>query len=228
MKSIAIIPARSGSKGLKDKNIKLLSGKPLIAYSIESALESGLFDEVMVSTDSEQYAQIAREYGAKVPFLRSEKTASDTASTKDCIIEVLEMYCKMGASFDRIMILQPTSPLRRVEDIKQADKIYRDKGAKSVIGVCEVDHSPLWCNVLPENGSLDGFINRGNGNRRQELDKYYRINGAIYLHDTKYYVENDYFYDETAFAYVMERKYSVDIDNEIDFKLAEFMMEYNY
>ena len=79
MKSIAIIPARSGSKGLKDKNIKLLSGKPLIAYSIESALESGLFDEVMVSTDSEQYAQIAREYGAKVPFLRSEKTASDTA-----------------------------------------------------------------------------------------------------------------------------------------------------
>ena len=118
MKNIAIIPARSGSKGVRDKNIRNLCGKPLMAYTIEAALESGEFDEVMVSTDSEHYAEIARKYGASVPFLRSAKTASDSASSWDMVDEVLNCYAMLGKSFDTFCLLQPTSPLRDKKDIQ--------------------------------------------------------------------------------------------------------------
>ena len=120
MKNLAIIPARSGSKGLVDKNIKLLDGKPLIAYSIEAALQSGVFDMVMVSTDSEKYAEIAWNYGAQVPFLRSAETSSDTASSWDAVAEVIENYRKLGTVFDTFMLLQPTSPLRTAQNIREA------------------------------------------------------------------------------------------------------------
>lgn len=221
MKTIAIIPARSGSKGLKDKNIKKINGKPLLAYSIEAAIESKIFDVVMVSTDSEKYAHIAAEYGAEVPFLRSSKTASDEATTRDCILEVLNAYEKLGKTFDRFMILQPTSPLRTAQNIIDADVIYNEKHAKSVVGVCEVDHSPLWCNTIDDNLSMDKFIEIKNVQRRQALKIFYRINGAIYLHDTEYYRENEFFYDQYSFACLMKKEESIDIDDELDFKIAE-------
>jgi len=109
MKNIAIIPARSGSKGLPDKNIRLLCGKPLLAYSIEAALQSDMFDVVHVSTDSIQYAEIAKKFGADVPFLRSTETSSDSASSWDVVKEVIEKYQKVGKCFDTFMLLQPTS-----------------------------------------------------------------------------------------------------------------------
>ena len=112
MKNIAMIPARSGSKGLKDKNIRLLNGKPLLAYSIEAAIQSKLFDEIMVSTDSSYYADIAEKYGAKVPFLRSEGNSSDSASSWDTVQEILSFYRNAGEEFDSFCLLQPTSPLR--------------------------------------------------------------------------------------------------------------------
>ena len=112
MKNIAIIPARAGSKGLPDKNIKLLNGKPLLQYSVEAALGSGCFDKVMVSTDSEKYAEIAREAGAEVPFLRSAYTSTDKASSWDMVEEVLDGYERLGWTFDTFCLLQPTSPMR--------------------------------------------------------------------------------------------------------------------
>ena len=127
MKNIAIITARSGSKGLKDKNIKELNGKPLMAYTIEAALESKQFETVMVSTDSEEYAKIARKYGAEVPFLRSEKTSSDEAGSWDVILEVLENYAELGKMYDTVCLLQPTSPLRKVDDIINSYKILEEK-----------------------------------------------------------------------------------------------------
>ena len=130
MRSIAIIPARSGSKGLPDKNIKPLNGKPLLAYSIEAALASGLFDTVHVSTDSERYADIARQYGADEPFLRSAETSSDTASSEDAIREVLRRYEEMGQRFDAFMLLQPTSPLRTADDIRAAFGVMEEKQAE--------------------------------------------------------------------------------------------------
>ena len=137
MSNIAIIPARSGSKGLKDKNIKELCGKPLFAYSIEAALKSSCFDEVMVSTDSEKYAEIARRYGASVPFLRSVSTSSDIASSWDMVDEVLAGYRDLGREFETFCLLQPTSPLRTAKDIIAAYKLYNDKASFSVVSVCE-------------------------------------------------------------------------------------------
>ena len=160
MKNLAIIPARSGSKGLPDKNIKELLGKPLMAYSIEAALASGVFDEVMISTDSEKYAEIAKKCGASVPFLRSEATASDTASSWDMVTEVLNNYKKLlGREFDTFCLLQPTSPLRTAEDIRAAYDIYNQKAKFAVVSVCETEHSPLWAGQLPETCEFIDFIN---------------------------------------------------------------------
>ena len=222
MNNIAIIPARSGSKGLVDKNIKLLAGKPLLAYSVEAAIESGVFNTVMVSTDSEEYAQIARSFGAEVPFLRSEKTSSDTASSWDAVAEVLERYHEMGKDFDTFMLLQPTSPLRTSDNIREAYEEMENKRAKSVISLCEVDHSPLQCNVLAETLSLEGFIRKETkGKRRQDMPVFYRFNGAIYLSNVDFFLENHDIYREQCYAYIMNKRDSIDIDDEYDFAIAE-------
>lgn len=223
--NLAIIPARSGSKGLKDKNIKLLMGKPLLVYSVEAAIASGVFDEVMVSTDSEKYAEIAISYGAKVPFLRSAETSADTSSSWDVVREVLSDYSHAGRSFDTVALLQPTSPLRTAEDICQAYRIFTEKNANAVIGVCEVDHSPLWCNTLPKDLSLTGFIKKEAGDMpRQMLKTYYRINGGIYIVKTDYIKQTDNIYEAGSYAYIMDKMRSVDIDDELDFAIAETVM----
>ena len=228
MKSIAVIPARSGSKGLKDKNIKLLNGKPLIWYSIQAAISSGCFDEVMVSTDSEKYAEIARECGASVPFLRSDEMSTDKASSWGTVQEVLDNFKDLGKEFDTVMLLQPTSPLRTSEDIKNAFAILEEKNADSVVGVCEMDHSPLWSNVLPENRCLDGFIRPEvkESSGRQSLPTYYRINGAIYLTKVTEALGTN-LYSDSGYAYIMEQTKSIDIDTELDFKMAEFLIQNN-
>lgn len=228
MKSIAVIPARSGSKGLKDKNIKLLNGKPLIWYSIQAAISSGCFDEVMVSTDSEKYAEIARECGASVPFLRSDEMSTDKASSWGTVQEVLDNFKDLGKEFDTVMLLQPTSPLRTSEDIKNAFAILEEKNADSVVGVCEMDHSPLWSNVLPENRCLDGFIRPEvkESSGRQSLPTYYRINGAIYLTKVTEALGTN-LYSDSGYAYIMEQAKSIDIDTELDFKMAEFLIQNN-
>ena len=225
MKRIAIIPARSGSKGVKDKNIREIAGKPLIAYTIEAALKSKIFDEVMVSTDSEKYAEIARKYGAKVPFLRSEKTATDQASSWDMVKEVLECYSDRGIEFDAFCLLQPTSPLRDANDIKAAYNIFQGKKAVAVVSVCEAEHSPLLFGTLDKNNSLNGFIKANNNVRRQDAGIFYRLNGAIYMVDIKEFYKECYLYREGSFAYVMDTKKSVDIDSEVDFEYAEFLLK---
>ena len=223
MKNIAIIPARSGSKGLKDKNIRDLCGKPLLSYSIDAARDSNVFDEIMVSTDSERYAAIAKEYGASVPFLRSSATSSDTASSWDTVLEVLDNYAALGRTFDNVCLLQPTSPLRTAEDIKKAYALFRT-AQTAVVSVCEVDHSPLWCNTLPEDLSLDGFIKPINYKQRQGIEKYYRINGAVYFVKVSALYESQYLYRQGSYAYIMDKRTSIDIDDEFDFRMAEFLM----
>ena len=224
MGNIAIIPARSGSKGLPDKNIKELCGKPLMAYSIEAAIKSKCFDEVFVSTDSKKYAQIAEEYGANASFLRSRETSSDTAGSWDVVREVLAEFGKRGKVFDKIMLLQPTSPLRTAEDIIEAFNLMEEKYANAILGVTETDHSPIWCNTLPEDGCMDNFVNeKYAGLPRQLLPKFYRINGAMYLIKSKE-LNVDKMFRNRCFAYVMPQERSVDIDSPIDFKLAELLL----
>ena len=222
--NIAIIPARSGSKGLFDKNIKKLNGKPMLAYSIEAALQSGCFDTVMVSTDSVQYADISRSYGAEVPFLRGEELARDNASTRDVVIDVIKRYESIGRSFDSLCILQPTSPLRLSEDIRDAYDVYNDKKAIAVMSVTELEHPLAWCGKLGEDNSLIGFNTRDNDKPRQEQDVYYRPNGAIYIMDVNEYMIDGFMLREGCYAYIMPIERSVDIDTELDFRLAEFLM----
>lgn len=224
MKNIAIIPARSGSKGIKDKNIKELCGKPLIAYTIEAAIKSDEFDEIMVSTDSVKYAEIATEYGAKVPFYRSEETASDTASSWNMVEEVLREYKIRGKEFDTFCLLQPTSPLRSADDIIKAYQLYRDKANFAVVSVCEAEHSPLWCGHLCENGELTKFIKQENIKQRQACEVFYRLNGAIYIVDIDKFTRDKFFYREGSFGFIMPQDRSIDIDNELDFMLAEIVL----
>ena len=225
MKNIAIIPARSGSKGLKDKNIKLLNSKPLMAYTIEAALKSEQFDDVMVSTDSEKYAEIAKSFGAKVPFLRSAETSTDKASSWDTVAEVLGRYAENGQTFETLCLLQPTSPFRTAEDIKKAYKLYTSKANFAVLSVCEAEHSPLWCGHLPESGEFLNFINQDAMKQRQAGGKFYRLNGAIYIVNCEKFKTDRYFYQSGSFAYIMPQERSIDIDTALDFRMAEFLMK---
>lgn len=227
MNNIAIIPARSGSRGLPGKNIKPLCGKPLLAYSIQAAEQSGLFDTIHVSTDSEQYAAIARSFGADVPFLRSVETASDTASTWDAVLEVLEKYLNQGKQFDTVAVLQPTTPLRIAEDIRNSYQTLHEKDAKTVVSVCECEHSPLWSNTLGDNLCMDGFLSTENMKRRQDYRTFYRLNGAIYILTTDSLLrEKSIVYDAECFASIMPAKRSIDIDTELDFVIAEAIMSF--
>ncbi len=226
MNILGIIPARSGSKGLRDKNIRLLNGKPLIYYTIKEAISSGVLDTVMVSTDSEKYADIARGYGASVPFLRDTTLAEDKSMTRDVVIDVLNKYKSMGYKYTHVMILQPTSPLRQKRYICESVELLLKHDAKGIISVCEMEHSPLIGNTLPEDKNMLNFINTEKV-RRQDFEPYYRINGAIYLYNADYYVNKKNLYGSEIFAYVMDKKYSVDIDDEYDFSLAEYLIQKN-
>lgn len=226
MGNLAIIPARSGSKGLKDKNIKLLNGKPLLAYTIEAAKESGMFDEIMVSTDSKQYADIAKHWGANVPFLRSNELSNDTASSWDVVKEVIEEYKNLGTEFDTVALLQPTSPLRTSNDIVEGYKVMKAKEANFVIGVCEMDHSPLWSNTLPDDLSMENFIRPEVVKMpRQSIPTYYRINGALYIVKTEHLFNSQNIYEKKSFAFIMEKKHSIDIDDQLDLSFAEHTLK---
>ena len=214
MRNIAIIPARSGSKGLKDKNIKLLNGKPLLAYSIEAAIKSGIFDRVYVSTDSKIYADISREYGAHIPFLRPEQLSTDTAKSWEVVLDALHRFEEMGERFDMVTLLQPTSPLRDAEEIIKAYEEYQAKKAKAVVSVCEMEHSPLWGNILPKSLSMDQFVKAQGNLPRQSLETFYRINGAIYMLNIKFLKEDMNIYRQGCFAYIMDTSKSIDIDEE--------------
>ena len=222
--NLAIVPSRSGSKGVKDKNIRLLSQKPLMAYTIEAEVKSQIFECIHVSTDSTKYAEIAQKYGAEVPFLRNEELASDTASTWDMVRFVLAEYKQRGKIFDCVTVLQPTSPLRTLYDIQNAYKLFCQKQAKAVISVCETEHSPLWCNTLSEDGNMNHFLPENATAPRQALNKYYRLNGAIYMVDVNILQEHGELYGEKTFAYIMEQKHSIDIDEELDFIIAEALL----
>lgn len=225
MGNIAIITARSGSKGLQDKNIMELCGKPLLAYSVECAIQSGCFDKVFVSTDSGKYAEIAERFGADASFLRSAETSGDTADSWDVVREVVYRFEQKGEFFDRIMLLQPTSPLRTVSDIRNSFALMKEKGANSVVSVCEMEHSPLWSNTLEEDLCMDNFRRENYCDvRRQDLPKYYRLNGAIFLVN-RTELNQPKMLRHKCYAYIMPAERSIDIDTEFDFKVAECCMQ---
>ena len=229
-KILGVITARSGSKGLKDKNIKELMNKPLIAYTIEAANKSGVFDRVIVSTDSEKYAQISKKWGADVPFLRSAENSTDTAGSWDVIKEVLDkLKSEYSEEYDIVILLQPTSPLRTANNIKEGVDLFIQKDADSVVGVTETDHPMFWCNTINEDLSIKDFIKKEYNINRQQLPKSYTVNGALYI--VKRNILNDLknlnIYGEKSYAYIMNRLNSIDIDGELDFLYVKTILENN-
>lgn len=217
---LAVIPARGGSKRIPRKNILDLAGKPLIAWSIEAGLQSKYIDKVVVSSDDEEILKISSNYGAQT-LQRPEYLASDTASSFDTIEHVIENV----EQFDYIVLLQPTSPLREAKHIDEAIELLHVKQADAVISVCETEHSPLWSNTLPDDSSLENFISEElTKTRSQDLPPYYRLNGAIYICDTKRLLqEKDFFFKTNIYAYVMQKQYSIDIDETLDFEIAKLI-----
>ena len=220
-KILAVITARAGSKRLPNKNILNLAGKPLIAWTIDEAKKSKYIDELIVSTDSKKIAEISKYYGAEVPFMRPLELAIDTADSISVLKHSIEFFKN---KFDYILLLQPTSPLRTVEDIDKAIITLNNK-TKAVVSVCETEHSPLWSNTLPEDLSMKNFIRSEVKNKRsQDLPKYYRLNGAIYIAETKYFYKNNGFLGDKTKAYIMPQQNSVDIDTELDFRFCEILL----
>lgn len=223
---IGVIPARGGSKGLPGKNIRPLDGRPLIAWTIEQAGSCGFFDRVIVSTDDEQIAAVARSAGAEVPFIRPPELATDEAKTIDVILHALDWLKAQSDVPDIVALLQATSPLRTAGDIAAALDTLFAAGARSVISVCKSEHHPFWSNVLPENGSLDGFLRPELLDRnRQDLPVCYRLNGAIYVAYYDVLREQKGFFGTGSVAYVMPVDRSVDIDTELDFDFTEFLLQ---
>ena len=219
---LAIIPARGGSKRLPRKNILDLCGKPLISWSIEAALKSKYISKVVVSSDDEEILNISSNFGADI-IKRPYELANDTATTFDAIKHTINNLEK----YDYIVLLQPTSPLRNEKHIDEAIELLEEKQVDAIVSVCEMDHSPLWSNTLPKDGNMKNFLRDEVLNKRsQDLEKYYRVNGAVYICKTDKLLENkSFFLKDNIFAYIMDRKSSIDIDEEIDFLFAEIVIE---
>jgi len=221
-KIIAIIPARGGSKRLPRKNVLPLNGKPLIAWSIEAAQKSKYIDSIFVSTDDKEVAEVSREFGVDVPELRPEELASDTATTESVIFYTLN---KFGQDADVVVILQPTSPLRTYKNIDEALELFVKKNAFSVVSVTPCEHSPVWSNTLPKDRAMGDFLKSEALRRSQDLEEFYRLNGAIYSFDiNKLKERGEIVYTSESYAYVMENEVSQDIDTQLDFDVSEFIL----
>lgn len=218
---VAIVPARAGSKRLPRKNVLPLGNKPLIQWTLDAAKASGVIDLIVVTSDDTEVLSIAEKSAVKT-IVRPEHLATDTSTTIDVILHTLEALRSENIYPKRVMLLQPTSPLRTAEDIKSAVKKMELTNAASVISVCATEHSPLWCNTLDDNGCMDNFLPPEIINKRsQDLPTYYRLNGAIYLIFTEKLIAKKSFFTINSFAFVMDREHSVDIDNIFDFNFAK-------
>lgn len=215
---LAIIPARGGSKRLPRKNVLSLAGKPLIAWTIEAAQKSKYLDRIVVSTDDDEICKVASRWNAEV-IDRPADLASDTATSVDVVLHVLQ---SIDQTYDYIVLLQPTSPLRTEAHIDEAIELLHAKQANAVISVCETEHSPLWCNTLPADGSMENFIRpEVQGKRSQDLPTYYRMNGAVYISCYAGVEQSNFLVSATTYAYTMDALCSVDIDTPFDFSVAE-------
>lgn len=224
MKALALITARGGSKRIPRKNIKNFNGKPIIAYSIEAALGAGVFDEVMVSTDDEEIAEISRSYGASVPFLRSEKTSNDFATTSDVINEVISEYEKRGKKFDIITCIYPTAPFITSEKLKKAVEDLESSDADSLIPVVRFSYPPQRAMEI-QDGKLVFRQPENLKARSQDLTPHYHDAGQFYVTRTESFLRTNSLLMGSIIPLELSELEVQDIDNEVDWKLAE--LKYN-
>ncbi len=219
-KRIAIITARGGSKRIPGKNIRPFCGRPMLAYPVEAALESGLFDEVMVSTDSPEIAETARAAGAQVPFLRSRENAGDFATTAEVLLEVLDAYRERGESFEEVCCLYPTAPFVTAGKLQQAAALLTESGADSVVPVVRYSFPPQRAFVI--RGGLTVMKHPEHaGTRSQDLEPYFHDCGQFYLLRTEQFLQKRQIFTDRTVSIEMPELEVQDIDNETDWELAE-------
>ena len=219
--TVAVITARGGSKRIPKKNIKEFCGKPIIAYAIRAAIASNIFDEVMVSTDSEEIAKIARDYGAVVPFMRSEKNADDYATTEDVIMEVVNQYKERGKAYAYVCCLYPTTPFITSSILKEAVKIMVQENPAVVIPVVQFSYPPQRCFVIDENGYARFKYPEYVKTRSQDLEKQYHDAGQFYIyHVEKLFAHNGIIEDDFK-PIILPEMCVQDIDTLDDWKMAE-------
>lgn len=227
MRVLGLIPARGGSKGIPRKNIRPLAGKPLIAWTIEAARASRLLTRVILSTEDEEIAEVGRQWGVEVPFLRPAELAQDDTPTLPVVLHALDWLESRGESFEAVMVLQPTNPLRIADDIDGAIERLIATGADSVISFVDVgEKHPARMKVIDEDLRVwdPPFAETREGMRRQDLPKYYLREGSIYLTRVQVLREQKSFKGKDCRAWIIEPQRAVNIDEEVDFLLAEALL----
>ncbi len=224
---LTVITARGGSKGVPRKNIRTIGGKPLIAWTIETALHSTEGMRIIVSTDDENIAQVSRECGAEVPFVRPADFASDTATSESVVFHALDWFEKNeNYRPDLILLLQPTSPFRSAHDIDNALRIQKENNADAIVSVTKNNRPVQWLRRLDQSGILTDPHIVGSINRRQEAEQLYQLNGAIYLIKTEVFVRERTFCPKNTRAYIMSAESSIDIDCELGLLIADLVMQH--
>lgn len=227
MKVLGIIPARGGSKGVPRKNIKMLCGKPLLAYTADGALAARRLSKVVLSTEDEEIAQIGRDLGIEVPFMRPVELAEDTTPTMPVVLHAVKTLERSGESFDAVCLLQPTNPLRRPADIDACIELMEESGADSVVSVLPVPetYNPMWVYWKASDGSLS--LSSGEQEpivRRQELPRAFYRDGSVYVTRSEVLTEHGNLYGRRIQSYEMDAQYAVNIDTPFDWEKAERMI----
>ena len=223
LRVLVVIPARGGSKRLPRKNLLPLLGKPLIEWTIGAAIDSGVADRIVVSSDDDEILATSAKYNVAL-MKRSVELSSDTASTVDVVLDVVRRLEVDGEFFDVVLLLQVTSPLRQAGDIKGGLKLYLSSNRKCVVSVCETDHPIQWCGTIAEDNRLIGF-DVISGLRSQDFNQSYRLNGALYISDVEFIKREKSFYSGSTLGYVMSRLNSIDVDTEMDFLICNALAE---
>lgn len=225
-KTLVVIPARGGSKRLPRKNLLPLGGKPMICWTIDAALAANLGARILVTSDDEEILEIARQYQPKgvAARRRPPELATDTASTVDVLIDAVKAERQAGCNPETIVLLQPTSPLRNADDIREALERFRENGENNtVVTVCEVDHPTAWTGTIGDDCKLEGIDL--SGKRSQDYQKEYRLNGAVYVARVSMLFTTNSLFSESLIASVMPRERSLDIDDELTFKVCEAIFD---
>jgi len=224
---LAVIPARGGSKGLPGKNIKVINGKPLIAWSIDCALKSKYIDKVIVSTDSNKIASVSKKYKAEVPFLRPKKLSTDKASSIDVIIHCVDWLERKKKFYDLIVLLEPTSPLRDTKDIDKAiELLLKEKKAESIVGVCKVESAhPDFLVKLEKNFLRPYKENKFKTIRRQDISDLYFFEGSLYISYVESLKKHKTFYHKYTLSYEVPKWKSFELDDITDYYIIEALLK---
>ena len=224
LRVLALIPARGGSKGINNKNIINLCGKPLISYTIDAAKLSKYIDDIIVSTDNDEIAKVSKYCGAEVPFMRPDVLAQDNSKTIDAVIHAIETLKSINRCYDVLVLLQPTQPLRTAVDIDNALEHFIKNDKEALVSVSEVNDHPILIRSIDENNRLVPILTQNSTIRRQDMPKYYRVDGCIYINNIDE-INNNTSFNDNRCPFIIDKRHAVDIDEISDLVLAKYYID---